>query len=292
MKRSTALRRLLERPSMVVAPGAYDCITARLIEQAGFEAVYMTGSGTAAAHGYPDFGLLTMTEMVTNAGLMAGTVSVPVISDADTGYGNELNVTRTVREFEMRDVAAIHIEDQVAPKRCGHLEGKQVVSREEFVAKMRAAVAARRDPDFVIIARTDARAVLGFDEAIARANEALAAGADMAFVEAAETMEEVASIPRLVKGACLLNVASGGKTPILSLDDAAAMGYRVAIIPGLLLRAVMKAGDDVLKSVKQTRVLPPPIPGLATIKETSRRFGAEEWAALSKHFQTAVTEVK
>src|SRR5262245_52843965 len=167
------LRERLQSPGMLVAPGAYDAIGARLIEQAGFGAVYMTGAGTSAAHGFPDFGLLCMSEMVENAAVMARSVAIPLIADADTGYGNELNVTRTVREYEARGVAAIHIEDQVSPKRCGHLDGKEIIPTAEFVAKIRAAVAARRDPDFVIIARTDSRAVAGFDEAIARANDAL-----------------------------------------------------------------------------------------------------------------------
>jgi 2-methylisocitrate lyase-like PEP mutase family enzyme len=180
MTASATLRDLLRRHEMLIAPGAYDGITARLVEQAGFSAVYMTGAGTSASLGYPDFGLVTMTEMVENAAMMARSVSVPVIADADTGYGNELNVTRTVREYEARNVAGIHIEDQVSPKRCGHLDGKEVISRGEFVSKIRAAVAARRDPNFFIIARTDARAVIGLDEAIDRANAALDAGADMA----------------------------------------------------------------------------------------------------------------
>ena len=149
--KARALRDLLARPAMVVAPGAYDAISAMLIEQAGFPAVYMTGSGTAAALGFPDFGLTTMTEMVENAALIARSISLPLISDADTGYGNELNVTRTVREFEARNVAAIHIEDQVAPKRCGHLDGKEVVPRDEFLSKIRAALQARSDPAFMII---------------------------------------------------------------------------------------------------------------------------------------------
>jgi 2-methylisocitrate lyase-like PEP mutase family enzyme len=199
------LRTLLAETDLVVAPGCYDAITARLTEQAGYPAVYMTGAGTSAAKGYPDYGLLTLTEMAEAAGVLARSVGVPVISDADTGYGNELNVTRAVREFEGRGVAAIHIEDQVSPKRCGHLDGKEVVSMEEFVSKIRAAVAARRDPDFLIIARTDARAVIGFDEAIARANAAIAMGADMAFVEAVQTLEEMAEAPRRVSGPCLLN---------------------------------------------------------------------------------------
>ncbi|MGA7815933.1 isocitrate lyase/PEP mutase family protein, partial [Caballeronia sp.] len=210
MNASARLRQHVNGPRMLVVPGAYDSLTARLVEQAGFSAVYMTGAGTSAARGYPDFGLLTMTEMVDNAGLIANAVTVPLIADADTGYGNELNVTRTVREFEARGVAAIHIEDQVSPKRCGHLDGKEVTSRDEFLAKIRAAVAARRNRDFVIIARSDARAVVDLDEAISRVNAALAAGADIAFVEATQTLDEMAQVPRRVEGPCLLNIVPGG----------------------------------------------------------------------------------
>src|SRR5499425_2829555 len=159
MSRGRQFRELLRRGGLSIAPGAYDCITARSIAHAGFDAVYMTGAGTAATLGFPDYGLLTMSEMADNAGRLAAAVAVPVIADADTGYGNELNVTRTVREYEARGVAGIHIEDQVAPKRCGHLDGKEIIPPGEYVAKIRAAVAARKDPDFVIIARTDARSV-------------------------------------------------------------------------------------------------------------------------------------
>src|SRR5258708_2546661 len=204
MKATTRLRQLLAAKNMLVAPGAYDGITARLAEQAGYSAVYMTGAGTSMARGFPDFGLLGMSEMVDNAAMMARTVEIPLISDADTGYGNELNVTRTVREFESRGIAGIHIEDQVSPKRCGHLDGKEIIAQGEYISKIKAAVAARRDPDFVIIARTDSRAVAGFDEAITRANAAIAAGADMAFVEAVQTDEELAQVPKRVKGPCLL----------------------------------------------------------------------------------------
>src|SRR5437762_7900964 len=179
MTQAARFRELLRRDGMVVAPGAYDCITARLIERAGFDAVYMTGAGTAATLGYPDFGLVTMSEMVANAGRIAATVALPIIADADTGYGNELNVVRTVREFETAGVAGIHIEDQGFPKKCGHLEDKEIVPREEWLAKIRAATQSRRSPDFLVIARTDSRAVAGFDEAILRANAAIAAGADM-----------------------------------------------------------------------------------------------------------------
>src|SRR5271155_6086319 len=193
MTHAARFRELLRRDGMVVAPGAYDCIPAKLIAQAGFDAVYMTGAGTGATLGYPDFGLVTMTEMVGNAARIAAAVAVPVIADADTGYGNELNVVRTVREYETAGVAGIHIEDQGFPKKCGHLDDKEIVPREDWLAKIRAAAAARRDPDFVVIARTDARAVAGFDEAIARANAAIAAGADMAFVEEPRRLEEVAA---------------------------------------------------------------------------------------------------
>jgi len=198
MSQAARFRELLRRDGMIVAPGAYDCITARMIQRAGFDCVYMTGAGTAATLGYPDFGLVTMSEMVDNAGRIASAVELPVIADADTGYGNELNVSRTVREYEGRGVAGIHIEDQDFPKKCGHLDDKEIVPREDWLAKIRAAVAARRSADFTIIARTDSRAVAGFDEAVARGNAALAAGADMVFVEAPQTLEEVAAVPRVV----------------------------------------------------------------------------------------------
>src|SRR3954470_784939 len=206
MTQAARLRQLLRRDGMVVAPGAYDCITAKLIAQAGYEAVYMTGAGTAATLGYPDYGLVTMSEMVGNAGRIAAAVDLPVIADADTGYGNELNTVRTVREYETAGVAGIHIEDQGFPKKCGHLEDKEIVPREDWLAKIRAAASARRSRDFTVIARTDARAVAGFDEAIGRANDAVEAGADMIFVEAPQTLEEVALVPQLVRGPCLLNV--------------------------------------------------------------------------------------
>lgn len=283
---SAVLRRLLSQPGMLIAPGAYDGIGARLIEQAGFSAVYMTGAGTSIARGFPDFGLLDMGEMVANAGVMARSVAVPVIADADTGYGNELNVTRTVREYEARGVAGIHIEDQVSPKRCGHMDGKEVVGRDEFISKIRAAVAARRDPDFVLIARTDARAVMELDEAVWRANAALGAGADMAFVEAAQSLEEVAAIPKLVKGPCLLNVVPGGRTPIFDLREAEAMGYKMAILPGLMIKAAIEAGDAALAELKATHMAPRVS---ASVSQTFQRFGADEWDALRRRFNAAAS---
>jgi 2-methylisocitrate lyase-like PEP mutase family enzyme len=193
-------------------------------------------------------------------------------------------VFRTVREFESRGVAGIHIEDQEFPKKCGHLEGKQVIPREDYLAKIRAAVAARRDANFMIIARTDARAVAGLDEAIARANAALAAGADMAFVEAPQTEDEVAAVPRLVDGPCLLNVVRGGKTPDIDLRHAEALGYKLAIVPGLLIKSVVGICDKMLSELKATHRHPPPIKEM-TVRDMFRRFGADEWDALRERFR-------
>lgn len=282
MQAACELRRLLQRDEMIVAPGAYDAISALTIQQAGFSAAYMTGSGTAAALGYPDLGLVTMTEMVDNAMRIARSIDIPLIADADTGFGNELNVTRTVREYEARNVAGIHIEDQVAPKRCGHLDGKEVVSRAEFVSKIRAAAQARRTREFVIIARTDARAVLGLDEAIERANAALAAGADMAFVEAPQSLDEVTAIPRQVQGPCLLNMVANGKTPAVGLDEAQDMGYRLAILPGILFRSAIATFDQVLADVKTQRRLAQTGGGEKGVAGGFQRFGLDEWIAIAQ----------
>ena len=284
MSQAGRFRELLQRDGMVVAPGAYDCITAKLIAQAGFDAVYMTGAGTAATLGYPDFGLVTMSEMVANAGRIAAAVDLPVIADADTGYGNELNVIRTVREYERAGVAGIHIEDQGFPKKCGHLDDKQIIPREDWLAKIRAAAASRHDRDFLIIARTDARAVAGFDEAVARANAALAAGAEMAFVEAPQTLEEVAAVPCQVNGPCLLTVVFGGKTPAVDLRDAEALGYRLAIVPGLLVQCVVGICEEKLAELKAIGRHPAP-PKDVTVREMFQRVGAGEWDDLRLRFQ-------
>ena len=280
------LRQQLADTGLIIAPGAYDGVGARLIEQAGFGAVYMTGAGTSAARGYPDFGLLTMSEMVDNAAIMARAIGVPLIADADTGYGNELNVTRTVREYEARGVAAIHIEDQVSPKRCGHLDGKQVVSREEFVSKIRAAVQARRSTDFIIIARTDARAMHDLDEAIWRANAALEAGADLAFVEAMQSLDEVAAVPRRVNGPCVLNVVPGGRTPLFDLKQAQALGYKLVLLPGLMLKAAVEAGDAALAALKATHMAPD---SNQSVAQLFRRFGADEWDELRTRFNAGAS---
>ncbi|PZQ74825.1 MAG: carboxyvinyl-carboxyphosphonate phosphorylmutase [Variovorax paradoxus] len=286
MSAAHTLRHLLDEPGMLVAPGAYDAIGARLIEQAGFKAAYMTGAGTSLARGYPDLGLLTMREMVDNAEAMARSCAIPLIADADTGFGNELNVTRCVREYEARGVAAIHLEDQVMPKRCGHTDGKELVSRQEFIAKIRAAATARQNPDFMLIARTDARAVVGMQEAIWRANAALDAGADMAFVEAPQTLDEVALVPKSVHGPCLLNVVPGGRTPISNLQDAKDLGYKLAILPGFMLMASIDAGDAALAALQTSMSMPA---AKQPIAELFRRFGADQWDALRTRFLDAVT---
>jgi 2,3-dimethylmalate lyase len=231
------LRDLLAGPGPVLAPGVFDALGARLVEEAGFPAVYMTGFGTAAALlGRPDVGLLTMSEMVENAARIVAACDLPVIADADTGYGNPINVIRTVQEYERAGVAAIHIEDQVAPKKCGHMEGKQVIPSSEMEAKVRAAVAARRSDDFMIIARTDARAVEGMASAIDRARRYRDAGADVLFVEAAETEDEVAVVAAELRGIPLLfNWAEGGKTPPLDHASLADMGFRIVIFPIAML---------------------------------------------------------
>ncbi len=278
---SNSLRSRLARPGLITAPGAYDAITARLVHQAGFDAVYMTGAGVSASLGYPDYGLLTMTEMVDRAGVMADAVPIPLIADADTGYGNELNVTRTVRAFEARGAAAIHIEDQVSPKRCGHLDGKELIPIDEFAAKIRAAVAARVDPEFLIIARSDARAVTSLDDAIARVNAALAAGADVAFVESPVDRAEVEAIPRRVEGPCVLNLVHGGKTPVLPLADVEALGYRIAIIPGATLVPAILACDAALEDLARLREVKSPA-SVKSVHAVFRRFGADEWDAVRR----------
>ena len=279
MTKRQQLRTLLQGPDIVVAPGAYDGGTAMLVQEAGFPAVYMTGAGVSLTYGLPDYGLLTMTEMASHAGTMAGAVGIPLIADADTGYGNELNVTRTVTEYEARGIAALQIEDQVSPKRCGHLAGKEVIPREDFLSKIRAAVAARRDPDLILIARTDARAVIGMDEAVARANAALDAGADVAFLEATTSVEEAASVPRLVHGPCLLNMVLNGVTPVMDVRQAQEMGYRVAIQPAILFATMVARSMEALAALKATHQHPP-VPGDLTMEDVFRHVGSERWDRL------------
>jgi 2-methylisocitrate lyase-like PEP mutase family enzyme len=253
MKKTTALRRLIERKKILVAPGCYNAITARIVEKAGFEAAYLSGYATSVSLlGMPDVGLATMSEMHTTARYVANAVQIPVIADSDTGYGNAINVMRTVREYIQTGVAAIHIEDQITPKRCGHVAGKILVPLEEAAGKYRAADAARKemDPDFVIIARTDARGALGgsLEEAIFRANAYTKAGADVLFVEAPTSVEELRKIVREVKAPILYNVA--GISPHLPVRELEEIGVSLVIYPTASLRASSKAVWDYMQALK------------------------------------------
>lgn len=284
------LREMLAGTEPVLAPGAYDGLTARLVEEAGFEAVYMTGFGaTASLLGRPDIGLLTFSEMADNARRITQAVEVPVIADADNGYGNPINVIRTVREYETAGVSAIHIEDQISPKKCGHLEGKQVIDASEMVEKVRAAVEARSSEDFVIIARTDARAVEGIDGALERARRYREAGADVLFVEAPQSEEEVAAVAEAFPDVPLLfNWLEGGKTPATPLGQLKDLGFRLIIFPVSTLLAAARAVREVLARMRQDgdptpimdRLLPfeefTDLIGLPKIRELEERFADEE----------------
>jgi 2-methylisocitrate lyase-like PEP mutase family enzyme len=256
------LRELIREHSPVLAPGCYDALSARLVEEAGFPAVYMTGFGSSAAYlGRPDVGLMTMEEMVGNARRIVDAVGIPVIADADTGYGNPINVIRTVQAYERAGVDAIHIEDQVAPKKCGHMEGKQVIPSEEMAAKIRAAVDARSSPDFMIIARTDARAVEGLEAAIERARLYREAGADVLFIEAPQTEGEIRAIAAAFPQVPLLfNYAEGGKTPAIEHSMLLELGFDIVIFPISTVLAATKAMRHVLAKIKEDgspiRVLP------------------------------------
>jgi methylisocitrate lyase len=279
------LRELFARQRLLIAPGAFDGLSARLVEQAGFEAVYLSGGAVARSAGFPDLGLMSMSEVIERARQVTAAVKLPVIADADTGYGNALSVVRTVREFERAGVAAIHIEDQVTPKRCGHLEGKEVIPLEEMEDKIRAALDARSDPDFIIIARTDAGAVHGLDDAIARARAFVKLGADAAFVEAAESEAELERIARELKDLSLVvNMTRGGKTPLLPAKRLEAMGYRVAIYPSDTQRAAMHAMQETLAALKRDGSTDAMDKKMVSFKERDRIAGLEEWEKVESRF--------
>ena len=279
-----ALRRLVAGGGYTMVPGAYDTLTARLVEQAGFSAVYLTGGGYSRASGYPDLGLLTLNENVRWIGLTVEAVGIPVIADADTGYGNAINVIRTVREYEKSGVAAFHIEDQVSPKKCGHYEGKEVISRAEMVGKIKAAVDTRRDPDLLIIARSDARAVEGLDAAIDRVNAYLEAGADIGFVEAPQTVDELRIVGRRVAGPALVNVFEGGKTPMLNAEELAAMGFRLGIYPSQTHRAAIRAAQRVLAVLKEDGDVKRIEHELATFQEREDAVGTADWRRIEEKY--------
>jgi len=277
MTMTRRLRELLARPKPLMAPGAADALTARLIAKHGFEAIYMTGAGSSAVRlGMPDVGLLTMSEMVDNAQRIAEASQLPLIADADTGYGGPVNVQRTVRAYERAGAAAIHIEDQVWPKRCGHLAGKAVIPAEEMVAKIRAGLDARQDPDFVLIARSDALAVEGFERTLERCRRYEEAGADMVFLEAPSEMAHLAAIPKAFSKPTLYNMASSGKTPFLPIDEIAKLGFKVVIYPNFALLSAITAINKTLGELKRTGSIAEVAKSIASFQEFFDLVGMRE----------------
>ena len=278
------LRQLLAGPGYVITPGAYDTLTARLVQLAGFESVYLTGGGYSRANGYPDVGLLTMTEVVQWIARTVDTVEIPVIADMDSGYGNAVNVVRSVREYEKTGVAAFHLEDQISPKKCGHYEGKQLVTKAEMVGKIKAAVDTRRDQDMVIIARTDARAVEGLQAALDRMNAYLDAGADVGFVEAPQNAQELAAIPKAFSKPALANIFEGGKTPPLPRHELQAMGYRIGIYPSQTHRAAIAAAKKVLAVLKRDGDTAAIESELATFMDREDAVNSAGWRAIEQRY--------
>jgi len=283
------LRKLLASKEILVAPGAHDVMTAKIIEQAGFNAVYMTGYGASATIlGRPDVGLLTLTEMATQARNIANAVNIPVIADADTGYGNVVNVMRTVREYEKAGVACIQLEDQVAPKRCGHMLGRDVIPMEEMVAKIRAAVEARQDPDLMIMARTDARTNYGIEEAIRRGKAYEEAGADILFIESPENEEEMRLVGSSFNVPVLANMIEKGRTPLKTAKELEEMGFGLVIWPLSSLYVTAKAVRDLMVALKEegtaANMMDKMIPftefneliGLPEIDDIQNRFKVED----------------
>lgn len=287
---TSRFRALLSQPGCIVAPGVADALAARLVALEGFEAVYMTGFGTSLTRlGAPDVGLLTATEMVDNAGRIADASGLPVIADADTGYGNPINMRRTIRDYEKSGVAGVHIEDQTWPKRCGHLAGKRVIPTAEMVAKIKAACDVRTDPDFTVIARCDAIAIEGLDAALERGSRYREAGADMLFIEAPVGRAEVERVARHFQGVPLLyNMAASGKTPDLPADELGRLGFKLAIYPNWILLAAIPAMQALLRELKQKGSIADvrakvttfkqftEIAGLPEIQELEERYGVPE----------------
>jgi len=291
MNSRQSLKRLLQRDKLLVAPGCFDGLSARLVEESGFEAAYLSGGAVARSMGIPDIGLVTMSETIERACQVVSAVKLPVIADADTGYGNAVNLVRTVREFERAGVAAIHIEDQITPKRCGHLDGKEVISIPEMAKKLEAALAARTDADFCIIARTDARGVHGLDDAIARARVFAKLGVDAIFVEAPQSEDELAEIPRRLPGVPLLvNVFKGGKTPMLPMDRLQGMGYRIAIYPSETQRAAIHSMRRALTTLKREGSTESIDDSLTTFKERDKVVGLDDWQKIENEYLRVESE--
>ena len=285
MRPTTQFRRLLQQPGIIMAPGAYDCLTAKLIETAGFPAVYMTGAGTSVARlGYPDLALATMTEMRDNAAAIAAIVDIPVIADADTGYGGILNVRRTIRQYERSGVAALHLEDQESPKRCGHLNDKRVIPLADMLPKIRAAVDARTDDDFTIIVRTDALAVTGWDDAINRCQEYINAGADALFVEALRTPDEVARAARELDIPLLYNYVETGKSPLLSAQELERLGFKIVIFPASALLTATQAVRQTLAALKQQGTTAHLLENMTSLQDCFEAVGLSDMLAADARY--------
>jgi len=290
MNSRQVLKQLLQRKTLLVAPGCFNGLSARLVEEAGFEAAYLSGGAVARSMGIPDIGLVTMSESIERAVEVVSAIKIPIIADADTGYGNAVNLVRSVREFERAGVAAIHIEDQITPKRCGHLDGKEVIPRGEMEMKLAAALNTRSDPDFCIIARTDARGVNGFDDAIERARAFAKLGVDAIFVEAPQSEEELAEIPRRIPDVPLLvNVFKGGKTPMLPVQRLEQMGYRIAIYPSETQRAAIHAMRTALATLKREGTTESIDTMLTTFKERDRVVALDDWQKIERQFMAVQT---
>jgi methylisocitrate lyase len=266
-------------------PGAFNALVAKLAERLGFPAVYLSGGALSAGWaGLPDVGLLTQTEFAEQAAVLARATSLPVLCDADTGFGEALNVERTVRLYEDAGVAGLHLEDQVSPKRCGQLSGKALVDSATMSAKIKAAVSARRDPDFVIVARTDARGALGFDAAVSRARDYLAAGADMVFPEALESVDEFTRFARAIEAPLLANMTEFGRSPLIPFFELAALGYKAVIYPLTALRAAMRAAEHVLKTLRESGTQQDLLEQMQTRAELYELLGYTNWEARDRSF--------
>jgi 2,3-dimethylmalate lyase len=279
------LRELLARPGIITSLGIHDVFTARVAEDAGLELLFLGGFGVAASQlGLPDVGLLTLTEMADAVRRTAGRVNVPVVADGDTGHGDLHNVVRTVRDFESAGAAGVLLEDQVGPKRCGHFQGKQVIPADEMVLKLRAAFDARRDPDFVVIARTDAVAVEGIDAALDRANRYAAAGADVCFVEAPESREQLERIPRVVGRPLLANMLTGGATPILTVEELGRLGYKIAVCPIETLLVTGAAVRRLIQAIQGHGRADLPADEVMSFTEVKRLLGLDEILGIRERF--------
>ena len=288
MRATAKLRQLLQEPGIIMAPGAYDCLTARIIEQAGFPAVYMTGAGTSVARlGLPDLALATMTEMTANAADIATSVAVPVIADADTGYGGLLNVSRTVRKYEQAGVAAIHIEDQEFPKRCGHLDNKRVIPTEDMVPKIRAAVEARTDENFLIIIRTDALAVIGWDDTMDRCKRYIEAGADALFVEALRTPEEAQRAVEGLPVPLLYNFVETGKSPLIPATELEQMGFKLVIFPASALLAVTGVVGRLMRDLKDNGTTAGMMDQMVSLEDCFNLVGLSEMLSIDAGYLAA-----